>query len=480
MSAAFEFAGLAEFRDRSAELAALDAWWSDDGDRFPLVMFGRRRVGKSWLFRRFAHGRPADVFVCDRRAESDQLWSFAHGIEERLGLRPDFEDSAAFYRFLFRQARDARRLAVIDEFPELLRLGGTPDSVLARVMEDELPGSRLKLILCGSQVSTMEELLTERQPLHGRGRRFILAPLRFAQARGFLGDHPPAELVTRYAIAGGMPLYLRRLGRSGSLRSVVCDDLLAPLGPFFNEPWDVLEMELTGTAVHFSLLLALARHEGMTWQELVSESHVGEGNASRNVRVLQNLHLVEAANPMFSEPTARQRRYRLRDHLMRFWFRFVFPWQEELQAGLPPGDHYDRSVAPYLAEHVSPTFEDLCRDWVRSARTGSGESVGRWWGPARHDLRRQRLATTEEIDIVAAAGRTVSVVGECRWSAQPMRRSVLDDLLERKLPALAQAGVDVGRAQVVLFSRSGFAAELRSVAAPRHVRLVDLDQLVFT
>jgi AAA+ ATPase superfamily predicted ATPase len=480
MSDVYEFAGREEFRDRSAELAALDAWWDDGGDRFPLVLFGRRRVGKSWLFRRFAHGKPADVFVCDRRAESDQLWSFGSDVEERLGLRPHFADIAGLYRFLFRRAGDARRLAVIDEFPELLRLGGGPDSILARVMEDELPGSRLKLILCGSQVSTMEELLTERQPLHGRGRRFLLAPLRFAQAREFLGDHRPTELVVRYAIAGGMPLYLRRLGRPGSLRSVLCEDLLTPLGPFFNEPWDVLEMELTGTAVHFSLLLALSRHEGMTWQELVTESHVSEGNASRNVRVLQDLHLVEAANPMFSEPAARQRRYRLRDHLMRFWFRFVFPWQEELQAGLAAGDHHDRNVAPHLAEHVSPAFEELCRDWVRADRAGSGESVGRWWGPARHDLRRQRLATTEEIDVVAAAGRTVTVAGECRWTAQSMRRAVLDDLVQRKLPALAQAGVDVRRAQVVLFSRSGFAPELRSAAAEHGARLVELDQLVVT
>lgn len=480
MGDTFEFSGRADFLDRADELAALDAWWDDEGDRFPLVLFGRRRVGKSWLFRRFAHGRPADVFVCDRRAESDQLWSFAGAVEERLGVRPRFEDTAAFYRFLYRQARGARRLAVIDEFPELLRLGGTPDSVLARVMEDELPASRLKLILCGSQVATMEELLTERQPLHGRGRRFLLAPLRFSRAREFLGDHRPVDLVSRYAIAGGMPLYLRRLGRPGSLRSILCEDLLAPLGPFFNEAWDVLEMELTGTAVHFSLLLALSRHEDMTWQELVTEAHVSEGNASRNVRLLQDLHLVEAANPPFSEPNSRQRRYRLRDPLMRFWFRFVFRWQEELRAGLAPGDHYDRSVAPHLAEHVSPAFEDVCRAWLREARAGSGESIGRWWGPARHDLRRLGVATTEEIDVVAASGRTVTVVGECKWTAQPMRRSVLDDLLERKLPALAQAGVDVGRAEVVLFSRSGFAPDLRAVAAERHVRLVDLDALVVT
>lgn len=474
----YTFPAIDQFLDRTAELAELRRWWDDEEDHFPLVLYGRRRVGKSWLFRRFAHGLPADVFVCDRRAEADQLRSFSDGLEARLGVRPELRDLEGFYRFLFRQARTERRLAVIDELPELLRLGGVPDSVLARTMEDEQPGSRLKLVLCGSQVATMEQLLAERQPLHGRGRRFPLAPLRFGQAQQFLGVHPPADLLTRYAVAGGMPLYLRRLGRPGSLRTILCQDLLAPLGPFFNEPWDVLEMELTGTAVHFSLLLALSRHQDMTWQELVAESRVSEGNASRNVRVLQDLHLVEAANPMFSEPSARQRRYRLRDHLMRFWFRFVFPWQEELRAGLVPEDHYDNGVVRHLAEHVSPAFEDVCRDWVREDRRGGGESVGRWWGPARHDLRRQRVRATEEIDVVAASGRRVTVVGECRWTAQPMRRSVLEELLELKVPALAQAGVDVSRAEVVLFSRAGFAPDLRDAARERGARLVDVERLV--
>jgi hypothetical protein len=194
--------------------------------------------------------------------------------------------------------------------------------------------------------------------------------------------------------------------------------------------------------------------------------------------VLQDLHLVEAANPMFSEPTARQRRYRLLDHLVRFWFHFVFPWQDDLQAGLAPRDHYDAAVAPHLAEHVSPVFEEICRAWVRRARAGTGDTVGRWWGPARNDLRRQRLRTTEEIDVVAATGRRVTLVGECRWTGLPMQRSVLDDLLELKVPALAQAGVDVGQVRVVLFSRAGFEPALESAARERGAQLVDLRRLL--
>jgi uncharacterized protein len=473
----YTFQAIEEFLNRSTELTALERWWEDDSDRFPLVLFGRRRVGKSWLFRRFAHGKPATILVCDRGTEADQLSSFASEIEGQLSFRPQFTDLASLFRFLFRHARDQPHLVVIDEFPELLRLGTSADSTLARVMEHELQGSRLKLVICGSQVSTMESLLAARAPLHGRGRRLLLPPLSFTQAREFLGEHPPDDLVARYSIAGGMPLYLGRLGRGGSLRKAICDSLLEPLGPFFNEPWEVLEMELASTAVHFSLLRALSRHPEMTWQELVVESHVNEGNASRAMRTLQELHLIEAANPMFTEPPARQRHYRLRDHLMRFWFRFVLPWQEQLQAGLASVDHYDHNVSPHLAGHISPAFEEVCRSWARRIRTGTGESIGRWWGPARHDLRRQGLRTTDEIDVVAASGRRVTLAGECKWTNLPMRRRVLDDLLEYKLPALAQTGVDVSQAQIVLFSRSGFAPDLVNQGREREVQLVDVDRL---
>jgi hypothetical protein len=114
----------------------------------------------------------------------------------------------------------------------------------------------------------------------------------------------------------------------------------------------------------------------------------------------------------------------------------------------------------FLAEHVAPTFEDICRAWVRKTYGRATDVVGPWWGLARHDLRRRKVRSTEEIDVVGARGTRVTVVGKCRWRRGAMPREVLDDLLEHKLPALAQAGVDVSSARVVLFSRGGFVQSL--------------------
>jgi AAA+ ATPase superfamily predicted ATPase len=474
----YEFPDHGRFRDRSAELERVRRWWEDGSDPFPLVVYGRRRTGKTWLLREFAHGRDADIFVCDSRAEGDQLSYFARVLEGSVGVRPDIADIRSFYELLFRQATSKRRLAVIDEFPMLLAAGSPADSTLAATLDEMAGTSRLKLVVCGSQVSTMESLLAERAPLHGRGTTLLLQPLRFEEALAFLPALPHAELVTRYAIAGGMPLYLRRLGRRGSLEAIVCEDVLSPLGPFFEEVRDVLNMELTSTATYFSLLAALAEAPSLPWDELVARSRVEESVASRYIRTLEDLRIVQAANPIFAPPKARRRRYRLADPFMRFWFRFVFPYQSELAAGMRPTDHFERSIEPFLGEHVAPVFEDICRSWVRKTYGGATDTVGAWWGLARHDLRRKKIRSTEEIDVVGARGTRVTVAGECRWRRGPMPREVLDHLREDKLPALGQTGVDISSVRVVLFSRGGFGRGLIEEARRGSVELVDLARLV--
>jgi hypothetical protein len=475
----YRFPNHSEFLDRGAELRRLRLWWDDELDRFPLLLFGRRRTGKTWLLREFAHGKNADIFVCDSRAEGDQLAHFAGILEDSLGFRPAFPDARSFFEALLMRRGPRPRLVVIDEFPLLLNVSRASDSTLASALEERGVDTGVKLVLCGSQISVMERLLAERAPLHGRGTPMLLPPMGFKDARRFLGDLRSEDLVTRYAVAGGMPLYLRRLGRKGNLKTILCEDVLSPLAPLFNEAREVLTMELTSAATHFSLLSALAGSPSLEWADLVQRSRVEESIASRYVRILEDLHFVEAANPVFAPANARRRRYRVADPFMRFWFRFVFPFQADLTAGLPPEDHFDRNVAPFLAEHAAAAFEDVCRAWVRDRYSKTTDTVGPWWGMARHDLRRKKVRLTEEIDIVGASGDKVTLVGECRWQNRQMGRRQLTDLLDNKLPALAQSGVDVTTATIVLFSKSGFRKELKEEAARRgKVQLVDLPTLL--
>src|SRR5688572_18963177 len=109
----FSFAAHDRFLDRDADLQRLEAWWADERDRNALALYGRRRVGKSWLLREFAHGKPALVLVAERRAEGAQLSRFARRLEPHLGVRPDLPDLAALISVLYELGRRERVLVVL-------------------------------------------------------------------------------------------------------------------------------------------------------------------------------------------------------------------------------------------------------------------------------------------------------------------------------------------------------------------------------
>jgi hypothetical protein len=469
-----------EFLGRETELERLQRWWDDGQDRFPLLLHGRRRTGKSWLLREFADGKDAQIFTCDSRAEGDQLACLAGVLEGSLGARPDIGDVRSFFDVLLSQAAPVRRLVVIDEYPLLLEVSRGAGPALVAALDEQASTSRVRLVLCGSQVAVMEALLARGALLHGRATPMPLAPLRFGEASRMLAGLAPEDRVIRYAVAGGMPLYLRRVGRPWSLRTVLCEDVLNPLGPLFDDVRSGLTMELGGgTAIHFSLLAALARAPSLEWTELVRWSNVEESTASRYVRILEDMRIVKAANPALAPPGARRRRYWIADRFVQLWFRFVFPYQADLAAGLRPEGHFDRTIAPFLAPYVADTFEEICRDWVRERFRETADTVASWWGLARQELRRQGLRSSEKIDVVGTRGAVVTVAGECRWQSRPMGGEVLADLVEHKLPALHQAGAHVAGARIVLFSKSGFDSHLVSEASRRgDVDLVDLQTLL--
>jgi AAA+ ATPase superfamily predicted ATPase len=467
-----------EFLNRVDELARLEEWWASP-ERMPVNLYGRRRVGKSWLLRRFAHGKPAVILASERLAPGTQLSRFAALLEPGLGVRPEIPDLATLFRVAFRLAGKARALIVIDELPWLLP--GTEAEIeralssIQAVMEEERDSSRLKLVLCGSAISQMQALMSDRGPLHGRLRALEIRPLRYPQARVFLDTLDPVGRVERFAITGGMPRYLSELGQ-GNLKNVICLRVLDRNGPLWNEARAVLEQELKQPGVYFSILEQLATGEKEV-ERIASGARIENAVVSRYLATLAELRIVRRKLPAGAAPSSRGGHWELSDPFLRFWFRFVFPFQAELETGLKPKDLWESSVKPALSDHVAPVFEDLCRDWTRASYGRAAQRFGSWWGNARNDLRRTGQRTTEEIDIVGLSSGRVTVIGECRWRNKAMDGNVLKEIEDYKLPALRQAGYQIDEdLQVLLFSRNGYNSTVKRAASEnRHLRLVSID-----
>jgi AAA+ ATPase superfamily predicted ATPase len=477
----FDFPSRELFVNREADLGRLEDWWIDP-TRDALCVYGRRRVGKSWLFRRFADGKDAVVLVADERAFAPQFALFAGQFEEALGVRPVIEDASGLVRLLYRLGRERPLLAVIDEFPFLLPRGsarGPMLSAIAAAMEEERDMSQTKLLLCGSIIGQMESLLAQSSPLHGRLQPVDVRPMDFREAAPMLeAGERATDRIARYAVTGGMARYLAELGQGGTLRALVCRRVLDRRAPLYDDPRLVLERELREPAIYFSLLEELARGEAGI-DHLAAQLGTSSGNLASYLHTLRQMRLVSQHQPVAAPANNRKRKYRLDDGFVRFWFRFVFPHQNDLEGGLAPEALWDGLIKAALPEHTAQTFEEICRIYTRRRFGADAPTVGGWWGEslAKSSDRRQ-----EEIDIVGLKNKRLRLVGECKWTQSLMPYSVLEDLRAYKIPALRRSATIKSAGQnplVLLFARTGFTEALLDAAADDdRVKLIDADAVV--
>ncbi|HEX9116003.1 MAG TPA: ATP-binding protein [Anaerolineae bacterium] len=466
------------FVDREAELSSLDSAWHSDRAEF-IVVYGRRRVGKTALLRAFCENRPGIFWVATlgseailRRSFTDTVWQGDHPGAGAAGFT--YESWERAFVALGELAGDRRLVVVIDEFPYLANADAAVSSVLQKVWDEHLQNTRLMLILCGSHVGMMErELLEYRAPLYGRRTGQInLRPLPLAALPALFPTHTAAQQIETYAVLGGIPAYLTRWDGRQSLLTNIEQRILSPASYLYLEPQFLLREELQEPRNYFALLQAIA--QGKTrLGEIVQATGMERGPASRYLAILQDLHLVERRVPVTERQPDKSRRgvYRLRDPFLAFWFRFVAPYVSTLELGHPAP--VVRLVDAQLSQFVGPVFEDLCREWVTGQAAGGRlplvpQRIGAWWD------------NEEEIDLVAPGERAL-LAGECKWSTRPVGTNVLDDL-KRKAHTLAlRENRTLGpnpEIHYALFARSGFTDALHTVANAEGVLLVGPDDLV--
>lgn len=345
-------------------------------------------------------------------------------------------------------------MVVLDEFPYLLADDPGLPSVLQRFWDSGAPArGRLNLVLCGSTIAQMEELLAERNPLYGRKTYALdLLPLPLRDAARFFPAYGPEEAIVAHAVFGGVPFYLRLCDPGADLRANVLRLLLTGTGALFDEPTVLLQSELRDISRYASILAAVA--DGCTkFGEITNR--VGEGGSKLTPYLdrLARMRLVRAVQSLDAGPKSRDRRYGIEDPLVLFWHRFVRPNVSAIVAGFGE-DVWTHGIAPRLDEYMGRAFEGICR---AHARRHLGETTGVPLGEVG-----QVWSGDYDIDV---AGRFLdggALYGECKWSRSPMGGSVLDTLVERAdRTAYGQAAPE---RRFVLYARRGFAPDLHDRA----------------
>jgi len=451
------------FVNRESELDTLQGRYESDDSEF-VVLYGRRRLGKSELARRsIADREDAVYYQAIESTASNQLDQFVDAVVAQF---PDLANVRRDWEALLEALGERDAVVVVDEFPFLVEEDDSLPSRIQRVWDTELQYTATTLVLIGSSISVMEdEVLAGNSPLYGRRTATIdLKPLSARDAREFFPGEDADTAVKTWAVYGGTPYYLQTIDPDQSLAENVQRSILSEQGLLYAEPEFLLRTELRQPNTYYSVLRAIA-HGRRTPNEIAGMAGVDSGSLSTYLQKLRRLRLVERHIPVTESPTASKRgRYRLADPLFRFWFRFVYGKQDRLR--LLGDEAFEEVVTPELADHVSPLFERLCQQAIPQLVDRQFLAVGQWW------------FREHELDVLGLT-REGLVAGECKFTSNPASEGVLADL--ERTAGQVQWGDEPADATThyALFSRSGFTDDLERRAAERDdVSLYELPAVV--
>lgn len=467
-----------EFFNRTDELAALDERWTSRRGEF-VIVYGRRRVGKSLLITHWSKQRRHLYFEATAGSERDHLEDVSRELARVSGQRVYEEQPLTSWRAVFAAFEDLLAdgpIAIaIDEFQFVARRNAEIGSLINDFVTRHKDDPRVRLILSGSDVSFFEqEVVGYAATSYGRRTGSLhLQPFPWADIAPFVPGWSVEDRIRAWAVWGGMPYYLDEIDPERGIAENIRRTILSPDGLLRNEPAFLLAQEsrIRDRDTYMSALRAIAT--GRTRLGEIAERVQRAPAETRSfLETLEQMGLVRRRFPV-GRRAGRKVFYAITDPFLRFWFRFVAPYESRLQSRPSAALHLDETVLPALDRFVSrDAFEEVCQRWALAHVPGAVE-VGRWWGSKRvrtpDGLRnRQYEADVAAID---ADGRVVAL-GSCKWSDGAHDAGELD-----KLETVAGIlGVDVP--PLYFFDRTEFSPRLEEIARERSdVRLVTTSDL---
>lgn len=450
------------FVNRVEELTQLAAWWKHSEAALGVV-WGRRRVGKTVLVQHFAADRRTIFHTGSGRPAHAELAALTRAAEPLLGDDPrnlaarPFADWDDALETLALAATDRPLLLVLDEWPALVETSPELPSLLRAVWDRLRSRTKLKLLLCGSAVRTMEAMQEERAPLYGRlDLALLLHPFRPHEAAQMLPALRPSQRALVWGLVGGMPLYLKWWDQRASTRVNLAHLACTPGGQLLTEGQLVLATEGENGELARQVLYAIAA--GRTrFNEIEQTVRADPG---RTLDRLVALRLVERVVPVTEDPRRTRRRiYRIADNFLAFWLGVLDRYRPEIERGL------GQSILPVLLssldDHMGAPWEEAFREHLRRL-AGLGElgddvvAIGPFWTSADDPAEIGAVA-------IAGRGREAILLGEAKW-AKRANGAPLRAELELKAAALPRV-VDEPLYAICARERVDDAADVLAVTA---------------
>ncbi|MBI3977315.1 MAG: ATP-binding protein [Chloroflexi bacterium] len=451
-----------KFVNRERECAALERFWQDRRAQF-IPVIGRRRVGKTTLLEHFAAGKPVVYYRCQLADSQTQLPLLGAALAEQaedplLQAQPPATWPTVF-GLVERLAQRQRLLLILDEIPYWVVKDERVPSIVQNWWDAQGRKLDVMVVICGSAVQMMENILTGQSPLAGCVTgRIPVHPLDFRAAAELLSFANPVDAITAYGILGGVPLYLGFFRPDRTIRENIQDAIAAETARLYVEPQAVFAShhQVFNAQQAIAVLRAIA-YQNHRWSDIAAAAGLSGAVLERIMDALiGDMGLVERILPVTETKPTRTyfTQYHLTDNFFRFWFRFVEPNQGHIEFG--DAERVVDAIMAELSDFMGLTFEAVCRDWVRQASAAGAlpvrvGRVGTWWN------------TVHQLDVVGLdERRKVALLGEAKWRSDPFDWEDLGKYLDHVQALGNLVKPDVRH---VLFSKNGFRENVQRWAA---------------
>lgn len=453
------------FVDREQEMQFLKEEYNRKSSSL-VILYGRRRVGKTELSSAFMKNKNALYFLVTEESEIQNRNAFKDSVAEfcdnELLRNAKIDSWEILFKILCEKAQNEKLLLIIDEFQYLGKSNPAFPSIFQKIWDTMLKDKNVMVILCGSLISMMEtQTLNYTSPLYGRRTGQIrLKQIPFSYYKEFFPDKSRKELIEYYSVTGGVPKYIELFYDSKDIYSAINKNILSKQSFLYDEPNFLLQREVTEVGSYFSVIKSIAAGN-QKLSKIAGALELKQTGLTKYLKTLIDLDILEREVPITEESPEKSKRglYKIKDNFILFWFKFVYPNLSFIESG--NSELAMKKIKSNLIDrHISYVYEDICIEdmWKLNADEKwnfTFDKVGRWWN------------NDTEIDIVAydSTGKDI-IFGECKYWDGKVGINVLTSL-EDKAKAV-EWKKDNRNEHFILFSINGFTDELIELAKTRN------------
>lgn len=455
-----------KFLGREKEILDLEKEYARDGGF--VVIYGRRRIGKTTLIKQFIKSKTAFYFLATKEVESQSMKRLAGVIARTTGnsvmQKAAFSDWLDLFQAVADYKPNEKKVLVIDEFPYLVKVNDSFPSILQNAWDEILKDSNVMLILCGSLISMMKKhALSYESPLYGRRTaQMRIAPLPFTtvyenQKLSF------EEAAEQYSITGGVPKYMEFFSDGQPLYEQIKENVLSKNGFLYEEPNFLLTDEVQVPTNYFSIIKVIAdgNHKLGTIAGILG---LETSALTPYLKTLSELGFIEKQVPVTEKNAEKTRKglYFISDNFLRFWFRYVYPYKGELELDNTQIS-LDELDKDFKEKFVAFAYEDICKEIF--ARLCSDKAIdftpskiGSYWLNDK--------SGNTQIDVMAVD--TVNkrlFAGECKYHNQPVDADVYFELVKKVDNSSEIKSAFKGYTVIYgVFSKSGFTSRMTDIS----------------